>query len=1158
MEQRLPFHQQLKFERERRGWSQTDLAEKVGSDTKTVHRWENGKSVPRPYFRQMFTELFGKSVDELGLAEEFSAVELPARREDWGEAPLGSDFFGREQELLQLTQWVREDRCQIVAILGIGGIGKTALSTAVARRVRHEFEYVFWRSLQNAPSLRHILQQCLQCLSGQQRMIMSESIDEQLLLFMQYLQDHRCLLVLDNVESIMEMGQRAGQYKRNYEDYGHLFRLLGTTQHQSCLLLTSREKPKEVVLRDGRSSAVRSLPLEGIESRTGREMLKDQALEGSEEHWQTLINRYSGNPLALKLVSEAISGLFGGDIARFLQEGEFAFGDIDELIGQQFWRLSAQEREILYWLAIEREPVSLEDVYEDLVQTMRRGEVLGTLGSLYQRFLIEIRGGAQLTLQPVIMEYVTNDLVKRACEEFCAERYEVWKNYAFVKAQSKDYVRESQQRLLLKPIVQQLVATFGEDGIEQRSKQMLTVQRQGYSAQPGYLAANVLHVLISLGADLQEADFSRLMIRQAYLQDVALPRVKFAQSHFVSSTFLSTFGKVLTTAWGQGQLLAMGTATGEIWIYQALHGVALKSCRGHTDGVWSLSWHPNGNLLASSSDDQTIRLWNSITGECLKTLRDHTDRVRAVAFSPDGTLLASGSDDQTVRLWHVHTWRCLSVLPDHLGRVWSVAFSPDGLLLATGCTDQLIRLWDVQSGQCLKVLEGHENWVRSIAFRPDGKLLVSGSDDQTVRLWDVETGQCLHILEGHGNRVWTVAFHPVEPRVVSGSEDQDVRLWDVETGQCLRILPGHMDGVRTVSVGPDGKHLISGGDDQTVRLWDVSSGSPIMRWQGYANRVWYVHFHGSTQVVSSSEDHTLRVWNVSSKTCTKMIPARAHRAIIVVFSPDGSLLASGGEDQVVCLWEVATGKRLWELKGHTNWVRAVAFHPAGKILASGGEDHMVRLWHVETGQVLSTLEGHDSWIRAVAFHPNGSLLASAGDDQTIRLWDVESGSCLAILEGHTGRVRAIAISPDGKLIASGSEDQTVRLWEVSSHRCIKILCEHTDRVRSVAFRPDGVRLASAGDDQTIRLWDVASGECLRVMREHSNHIRSVTFATNGLFLASGSDDGTIKLWSEQTARCLATLISERPYEGMDITGVSGLTEAQQVALRSLGAIGSSG
>ena len=93
MEQRLPFHQQLKLERERRGWSQADLAEHMGGiSVKTIRRWENGKNLPQPYYRQKFSELFGKSLEELGLvgqsAQPERDSESPLHKEDWGEAPL--------------------------------------------------------------------------------------------------------------------------------------------------------------------------------------------------------------------------------------------------------------------------------------------------------------------------------------------------------------------------------------------------------------------------------------------------------------------------------------------------------------------------------------------------------------------------------------------------------------------------------------------------------------------------------------------------------------------------------------------------------------------------------------------------------------------------------------------------------------------------------------------------------------------------------------------------------------------------------------------------------------------------------------------------------------------------------------------------------------
>ncbi|MBD2562292.1 MULTISPECIES: hypothetical protein [Nostoc] len=135
-------------------------------------------------------------------------------------------------------------------------------------------------------------------------------MDEKLILLMQYLRSQRCLLILDNAETILHSKQ-AGQWRSGYEAYGQWLRMMGETPHQSCCLLTSREKPREIAILEGEWSMVRSLPLSGLTPDDRRAIFRQRGIcMGSETEWQNLIHHYGGNPLALKMVAAATQDLF--------------------------------------------------------------------------------------------------------------------------------------------------------------------------------------------------------------------------------------------------------------------------------------------------------------------------------------------------------------------------------------------------------------------------------------------------------------------------------------------------------------------------------------------------------------------------------------------------------------------------------------------------------------------------------------------------------------------------------------------------------------------------------------------------------------------------------------------------------------------------------
>ena len=354
--------------------------------------------------------------------------------QDFGVAMDVSKFYGRTTDLATLEQWIVAEKCRLVAILGVGGIGKTALASKLATTVQDKFDYLIWLSLRHAPHITDTLADLLAFLSDHNPINLDDlrsigrckkklsSLDNRLRdgypssfadknssdsdsiaptiiadgiwQLIKCLQYQRCLIVLDEWETVFSPNQLNGTYQNGYQDYGELLKRVGKSQHQSCLILTSTEKPKEIAALEGTNLPIRSLRLGSLGDNAG-EILRDKGLAETKQY-SNLIDAYSGNPLALKIIATTIQDVFGGSISRFLSGGLF-LGDFSDRISSQLNRLTPLEKQILSQLATETQPISPQQLRSKIPEC-QDAEFIKGLESLVRRSLIEIEPQNSKTL----------------------------------------------------------------------------------------------------------------------------------------------------------------------------------------------------------------------------------------------------------------------------------------------------------------------------------------------------------------------------------------------------------------------------------------------------------------------------------------------------------------------------------------------------------------------------------------------------------------------------------------------------------------------------------------------------------------------------------------------------------------------------------------
>ena len=647
---------------------------------------------------------------------------------------------------------------------------------------------------------------------------------------------------------------------------------------------------------------------------------------------------------------------------------------------------------------------------------------------------------------------------------------------------------------------------------------------------------------------------------------------------------------------------------------------------GPTPRFVGMALSPDGNLLATSDDTAGLQIRDATSGSWIRDMDNVPGQIDVPVFSLDGSLVAAENrniDDSSsdgFSIWAVASGRRLVRLPmgqghiflgcqflrggrflgvglpqPQLTRLWSLASDPShprlleefttcpamdsaaagGALLtqegpttivlrdvrtgksnrpfhvepdgenisAFGCSKGAeivaavsepsgkLRLWDGHTGK-LQATRAVPPKVYRLYFSPDGETLAAIDQSEIVHLIERKTGTIRRIgsVQAVHPRSTVIAFSPDSTRlativfgIAQGRDPDPVSIWDTATGRRLATFPGRSEVLRNLIFTADGQSLLIS-SQSGVRRWclapekDDKERQPI----GHKDEAWSLVFSpdGSTLATGSDDsepDSTIKLWDAADGRLIRAWHGESGTVASLDFSPDGRTLASGHLESVnnVRIWDAATGRRLATLTGHTDRVRAVAFARDGLSLASASSDGTVRLWDVASWRERTVLRGHADTVHAVAYSADGATLASAGNDGDVRLWDLRSrdnSPAQPRVLHNRANLMAIAFAPDGKTLAVADTIGSMTIWELDHCVPIRLIHGEGEELRQLAFTRDGRALAAAGKKGLIRFWDPATGQELLSVAAHRAQINGLAFSPDGAILGSVAHDGSVRLW----------------------------------------------
>ena len=1088
------------------------------------------------------------------------------------QAPLNIDFFGREDDLRLLNKLILGQSVNLIMIQGFGGVGKSTLIARCARDLQNKFDICIFKKFTSPWPLAMVMSEILEQLEVP---ISDEEMDCQKLssLLLEELKPLKSLIVFDNIETVIgKSGKDAGVDN----EYDIFLAQWSSATSNSTLILTGRQSPTFIRNNEGEKKSTRLIRLSGLQLPAAKNlMLSIAPLHGSSDDWKSVYEIYQGNALALELISRHIRDVFAGELRIFLQSGKAIVGDIESLITWHVERLKEPELGLMFWLAIYREPVSIETLSAAIIEY----EIKDNLHSLVQTLNTKIpleKTHLQFSLQPVLMEHmteklirsidgaiyvgssdilekVTNKLITQASAEIEQQsRLTILRRISLRRLDAKGHIQDAQIRSIIKPILNRLTERFvNANRVAQVLFGLISLARSP-TASSDYLASNIINLMREIRLDLSDFDFSNLCLRGADLTDLKLHRTSFRSSVFVGCIFTFPLGSPFRLLFiNNTDIVVVGDSNGDITFVNVKTNEFLRRIDAHKIHIRALAYDPTRHEIISGSEDRSLRFWNADTGNLVTEVIIHSNWINDVVMLGDKVI--SASEDQSIAVCDRESNRILKHFrmpetpltrlcvnqdtqmlfgADCSGNIWeidifypseprklvslgewitAIAINTSATRLVAGSAFGVIYVIDIGEANLMVRLDGHDHGVESVSFMRNEDAFLSVGGDGVVKFWNTNELQSMRILQRSATRIRDVAISDNDEFVSVCAEDQRIHTWTLQNGKFHGSLRGLVDGIICFAVDCDGHRAVTGGDNGVIRAWDLREGKQIKE---------------------------------------TIIPQ--YRFWAVAMTTDGNLMATGGVDQKLRIWRTESLECVRIFDRQRSWIKAVVISANGERIISASMDG--RAICVDTHNL--DIEWEKDFERRQFFGAgitdDGKVVALCDASGDVILLNGKTGESLRTVCHHDGRARHVVFSGSGQIMYCCSEDCTISEVDVKTGKLLRRFGPTSGMIWFIDISHETNRLVSCDESNVVNLWDICSGNSIRQYLGHTSRVYNVRFCARGSQIVTAGEDRRLIVWCGETGRKLVEMSYPKLYQDADFRDVTGLSDAQLWQISSLG------